>query len=54
MRFVEKRGKKKREAKQESLDYREQTDGYQRGGGWMDETGDGIKACTCCEGDQVL
>jgi len=25
---------KKRQTKKQTLDYREQTDGYQRGGGW--------------------
>jgi len=33
---------RERQIKKQRLNYREQTDGYQRGGGWgMGETGDG-------------
>ena len=32
--FKKQTKKKKRETKKQTLNYREQTDGYQRGGGW--------------------
>ena len=36
------RGKRERQTKKQTLKHREQTEGYQRGGGWrMGEIGDG-------------
>ena len=43
MYFVNK--KKRRKTKKQTLNYREQIDGYQMGGGWgMDEIGEEIKS----------
>ena len=43
------RGKKRGETKKQTLNYIEQTDGYQMGGGdrGMGETSEGIKECIC-------
>ena len=50
------KGGKKRQTKKQTLNYREQTDGYQSGGG----QGNGlnkvmeIKECTCCDEHWVM
>ena len=43
--------KRERQRKKQTLNYREQTDGYQRGGGWEDRVKwvMGINECTCDE-----
>ena len=49
------KGEKKRQSqtKKQTLNYREQTDGYQRGGKWVTYVM-GIKECTCHDEYQVM
>lgn len=39
----------KGERERETPNYTAQTEGYQRGGRWENEIGDGVKDCTCDE-----